>query len=65
MHATCLTVTQRERFNELANIDLSLQAEKIRSQFNQEQWLSNEDEIFWITTEQKDYLLSVWDQITN
>lgn len=62
MFTACLTVAQRETFNELANRDSYL--DQIRNDMNQEKWLSNETEIFWITTEQKNVLLSVWDIIT-
>lgn len=61
MHAAVLTVSMRETFNVIANRDMG--AENIRMMFNQEQWLSDETEVFWITTQQKDYLLSVWDII--
>lgn len=61
MYATVLTVSMRETFNAIANRDM--EAENIRMMFNQEQWLSDETEVFWITTQQKDYLLSVWDII--
>ncbi len=62
MFTACLTVAQRETFNELANRDNYL--DQIRNDMNQEKWLSDETEIFWITTEQKNALLSVWNIIT-
>lgn len=62
MHVTCLTVEQRERFNELANRDM--EAETVRAGFDQEQWFSNQIQIMWMTTKQMQYLLSVWHIIT-
>ncbi len=53
MYVAVLTVAMREVFNELANRDM--EANKIRDGLNQEQWMSNEVEIFWLTTEQRDY----------
>lgn len=58
MFTTVLTPAMRETFNELANRDM--EAEHIRSMFNQEQWMSEDTEIFYITHQQRDYLLSIW-----
>ena len=62
MHTVALNVAQRECFNELANKDENL--DRIRMMFDQTKWLSNECEIFWVTTEMKDVLLNVWETIT-
>ncbi len=67
MHTACLNIAQRETFNQLANRDMCL--DRIRTLIemrdgNYEKWNSDECEIFWLTTEEKDALLSVWHIIT-
>lgn len=65
MFAACLTIGQRETFNELANRDISL--DRIRTLIEMrayDQWNSSETEIIWVTTEEANTLLSVWDTIT-
>lgn len=63
MHTACLNVAQREALNEIANRDA--EAEKFRSAMDFDKWASDRAEIFWITTQQKDYLLSIWNLITH
>jgi hypothetical protein len=60
--AVALTVEQRERFDELANRDMQLNA--IRDRFNQEQWCSNQLEFFYLTQPEQKIFSRIYDCIS-
>lgn len=61
MFEICLTVANREAFNELANRDTYL--DSIRNDLDQDKWLSDECELFSVNAEQRNVIKSIWDII--